>query len=372
MSEVNTTYYDFVASSRILMSKIKVVLKCEYVFSDQDSEMLKNSSRLYQGLEIKCHHEDLKRRINSSVSIDDHHLIRASVSNFVLVSNYDWKYVRVSNTYFGSQSQVWEFLSAIESTVETLCLDVEVYEFIESIPNFDVQTCKVLKFRMLKKLKLLLGYSIASVTLFKVFSNCRNVQKLEIRDCLDDRSPNDAALKMIQKFDKLKGLKLYTSNLNNLCNSEIWKEFRFNLKSFKIVWCNVRNSFGINQEAQSNIMSLLEDQAESIEKVTWNSSMSLDCFNIIEKLPKLRSFNLQNCPYQHLNQTRTWRAFCPIFEAWKSMYSTFGFSSTVQLKFTGTTPCISVVKREKFVFPQYQRFVTFSVDKSKLCEIALE
>lgn len=57
LSEMNSTWYDLIASSERFMSKIKIVLECDRELSPQDSLMLNKSSRLYQCLEIRCRHE---------------------------------------------------------------------------------------------------------------------------------------------------------------------------------------------------------------------------------------------------------------------------------------------------------------------------
>lgn len=372
LSEVNSTYYDCIASSDRLMSKIKVVHKCDSILTDQDSEMLRSSSRIYRNLEIRCQHEDATEWRNhgeyfSCISSDHHHLIRTSIWEFVSTSSRGWKDIRVSNTYFSSQDQVFAFLSAVESTVDKICLDnVQVCELADVFEEsrFTDKTYKVLKFPKLRKLTLLLGSHVVTRILLVIFSNCENIQKLDFRDCLEwDYCRADLAFGMLKNFDKLKSLKLYTSNLKEFSESDKWEEFRFKLKSFKIVWCNIDQIMWLQDNEQRAVLNLLESSAESLERLSWAKMMDVKNFKIIEKLPKLRNFNLQMEPWTEPDWDLT---------EWSARVSGIETSSTVELKFLEEFPFIQFTKREKSEFPQHQRFITFAVNKEKLSEIALE
>lgn len=285
LSEVNPNWCDFIGSTRKLIAKVKLVVKCDCELSVQDCELINNSSRRYQNLEIRCRD-----------GYCNHRLIRPRIMKFVRKSSHKWKDVTVSKINFSGPREICDFLLAIEPTTESLALndvEIETGYFDGTSSNYIFSQ---LKFPMLKKIKLKINNSVSSKILMAMLSYCRGVEELDDNMVLTHDSV-DAELwfKMLQKLGKLKTLTLYNGNLYGIFNNNSWKRFQFKLKSFTLLQSVI--SSGWNETKQEKIFDFLASQSKSLEQLTLNHSITVEMFKIIMKMPRLRRLSLNEAPY---------------------------------------------------------------------------
>src|SRR5690349_4527892 len=118
ISEVNPNYYNFIASSKVLMNKIKIVFKDDRELFEEDYDLLKNSSRFYQNIEVR--RDSKKRRLGE---VENTKFITKLEFKFFFEKNFSWKEIGFIETSFENELDLWELLSTVQPTVEKLTLD---------------------------------------------------------------------------------------------------------------------------------------------------------------------------------------------------------------------------------------------------------
>lgn len=359
LSEVSSDWHEFTASSEKFMAKIKLVHKCGLELSPDNSELLINSSRRYQCLEIICEHTDFQLlRSDGRIPSDCHSLVSSSVMSFVQESNHSWKDVRVTRISFRNQREIWKFLSAIESTVQILSIsDVEVSAEFLHRPS-SLHTFQTLKFPLLRKLKLLLTYSATSrKTLLTFFLNCETVEEFELRDetiGINIAYDKSLPMKILRTFNRLKILKLFDRNLNQMFSNEIWRGFEFKLRSLIVEQFEFRSPLEGN--VRTNFLSFLESQSENLESVAFDQWIDFETLKVILKMSRLKSFSLIYEPYlQHFLNPVNWQEV----SASKS-------TSITDLKFNGPSYNASFIKLLLEAMPNVKTLSVYSLSELQI------
>lgn len=258
MSEICPSWYNFIASSNVLMNKIKIVNDGTRKLYYEDYNVLNNSSRRYQNIELS--YAKYWRRCSKKF-------------RFFLRNTHDWKNVKVINSRFANKHDSWNILSSIQSTVESLSIiNIDFY----GIPiSLDRSTkYKTLKFPKLKYLKIYIsdkscleeGYAVSllnSVAIEKFdYEYCCNIDRAG-RFYSGTKYKNIVNLtKMLRNFDKLTNLSLKLHDMNELFKDQSWKDFPFKLKNLAVV-----SITGWDQLLRINFRDFLESQCHHIEEL---------------------------------------------------------------------------------------------------------
>lgn len=265
-SEVSPSWYNFIASSKVLMKKVKVAFYFERTLEDYN--LVKNSSRQYQNIRIRrCYM--MKNSNNSKLDI-------------FYCKAHEWKNVSFEsiNEDFRTKLDLWKLLSSIESSVESFyfyhCGDFLFKDSTSEIESFDA-----LKFPKLKKFKFRHYAVNVGDILGRFFSNSVAIEELDLYDGQVDK---DILTKMLENFDKLTSLSIHSTIINQIFEDESWKKFQFKLKTLKIKIPAYR-SLG------TNFRNFLKSQSDYLEELKINANVrDGEIFDVIMEMPKLTNF----------------------------------------------------------------------------------
>lgn len=128
ISEVHPSYYNFIASSKDLMEKIKIVFHEDRRLDLKDSDLLSNSSRLYQNIEIqRCSNAERCENREFELFITNLEL------DFFLNKTREWKNISlfVSNTSFRTKLDLWKAFLSLTLMVEPLYLMKMIHQTLK-------------------------------------------------------------------------------------------------------------------------------------------------------------------------------------------------------------------------------------------------
>lgn len=386
LSEVSHSYYEVIASSTRLMTKIRLVFKCDRVtLTPQDSEILNNSLRLYQNFEIRCQHgtehrSDLRRRGCES---EEHHFHLEPIFNFVIKSKHVWSDVKFRNTVCADYRFLFvQLLLSIGPTVETLVFDNEnalIYpppldDSWRWMVDLGLNGSEEFDFPRLKKFKVINLLQTIEKPLLVFFMNCKNVEDFT----MEEEHPDDLLVvaRTIRGFGNLKHLKLSCRDLKSVFRSEKWTQFTFKLESFTLV---PDMSGLITPDAQPNLLKFLASQCESLQQLDFNDSTSPDLLKIIMKMPRLKSLSIYganwHCPSWHNPNHRTYYALEDLPSiVHLRVYTNYIYSLQLVEALLKATPNVKtlqfdVIKKEtiQYLLSAGKTFETLSVNEIKTC-----
>lgn len=286
ISEVNPSYYNFIASSKDLMKKIKIVFHEDRRLDSKDSDLLSNSSRLYQNIEIqRCSNAERFKIENREFEL----FITNLELDFFLKKTREWKNISffVSNTSFRTKLDLWKLLSSIESSVES----ISIINFSGTTFSFDeddssnIEAFEALKFPKLKELKMYLdNYSELSATFVTFLSSSVSIKTLELEGWFVQKN---ILRKMLKNLDKVTSLKLGSNQVTQIFGSQSWKRFQFKLKSLTMI---SPLSYSLRETIIArSFLKFLKSQSDYLEELTIKLCYDKKIFNAIMKLPKLKS-----------------------------------------------------------------------------------
>jgi hypothetical protein len=287
VSEVNTFWYDSIASSRKFMKKIKIVLGKEKLTENKFIKLLKNSSRKYQNFELTaCHF--MTRDFSDEIE------------NFLSLPQHEWKNITLKGACFSSMWDVHKVLKAVKNDVEYL----EISDITLISSNGGKQN---LKFPVLKSLKL---KNLDRKIFEECFLLCENLQHLYLLEgyfSLGSKG-TQTLLSLLKNNKTLHRLYISSHIFNQIFYKDITENLSLKLKSFALE--NVFEAL-FDETARLNFFYFLLSQMNHLERVklTW---MGAEVLKLLFLMPKLTHVELTkihsektNIPWKCLNLRRS-------------------------------------------------------------------
>lgn len=298
ISEVNPTYFTFIASSKVLMKKIKVVFDKRLTRHSENFDLMKNSLRLYQNIELSY-----------DVHTSKH---KSKKLKFFLRKTHKWKDVKVIINNDTERYQSWNFLSSIQSVESLSVINKNIYcnPFPYHEESVAYKSFNALKFPKLKHLKIYISdNSILEENYTISLMNSAAIEKLEYEDSFTMERISGKMIrnienltKMLKNFGTLTSLSLKSGNLNRVFKNECWKDFPFKLKSLTVAYPLIIKYFRV-RNPRINFRNFLEAQSGYLEELTIDPRLDMETFEVIMKMPKLKSLCLEHVLVSCVNET---------------------------------------------------------------------
>lgn len=275
---VSSDWYDFVAKSQRLMTKVKVKTNCnmDQEYSKKIISALIKSERKYENLEVErcaqCLHEV-----------------------YGLLESKKWKQVSIIRTSFSSPQESVEFFKFIEENVEELIMNAV---YVRQAYSDGVN-----KGLMFPKLKYFSARNIQSFLFHEVFQNIQHLENFDLFS--NDQSVT--SLNTVMNFLKVnKGLKCL--HISGSVFYQILYQDISNLVSFKLKQLIIANgsyhSGEFYNRIYKNLASFLKQQGDSLENVSIDDWMGETVLSAIYLLPNLKELTIKG--FTHIYENIDW------------------------------------------------------------------
>lgn len=261
ISLVHSGWYNFVASSKKSMDKIKIEISLTKRNKYDVLEILKNSDRRYRHFEYSL----------SLIGIDD---------AFSILPNHQWKSIKITKTTFDLLEDFNDcILKQMYGTVEEIFLDsIQTKSQCQSIPYY--------KFPALKKLTL----KYVSPEIIDVFKECKTLEEIYITSAASTytRESFEIIVKIFHINTNLRKLSIVTNNISDYFCQDISSLIQFKLEAFE-----ARDIYNLTTKCIENFKFFLHNQMNYLKILDLGDWIAFDIVKMIFHMPNLRELTFK-------------------------------------------------------------------------------
>lgn len=211
---VCSNWNEIIGSSLRIMSKVKLTTKSIYGNTNLDINLIKDSTRKYQNIEI-------------SIDLEDFNVLFEFLKKRKM-----WKFIVF--TCLAKLDKISNFLKLIETfeaTIEYLEIDDIQFEQIDETIKTIEEKMKKFKFKKLKCLLIEHRFIYIVVT---IFISCFNLEKIKFNTWIYKMSNYETVVKILKQQKNLKELRIDNRFIHGLFTKDFKPDFPFQLEKFYV------------------------------------------------------------------------------------------------------------------------------------------